>query len=903
MKRILLATLACLLFGHAAATAAEPLASARERFSDPKVKEVPDFQKHVLPLMGRLGCNGRACHGSFQGQGGFRLSLFGYDFKADLEAMMTGDEPRINVKQPLASLILQKPTLAVDHDGGRRMDVDSWQYRVMANWLSAGAKGVKDEGDLFDRLEVQPAHILFKKAGDTAQLKVIAHWADGSSEVVTPLCRFRTNDESIAEVDEDGKITALGPGDTHIVAFYENGVMPVQVLLPVSDMVGKKYPQVVTRTKVDELVVAKLRQLGVVPSEVATDEEFLRRVSLDMTGTLPTPEEIIAFLADKSPNKRQMKVNELLERPEYVAWWTTKFADYVGISDSNMQEQFMPKEQSRHFYDWVAKRLQDNVGYDKLVEGLVLATNRRPGQSFNEYCEEYSSYFQKDGPSFADRETAPHFWMRRNARLAEEKALAFSYTFLGVRLQCAQCHKHPFDQWTQQDFVQFQAFFSGITYGARPEDRDERKKLEEALVLGDKKTLNGGDLRRELQKHLMAGKTVPWNEVYVRTSTAARGGPKKAKQPVAGGRVITPKVLGGEEVLLNEYPDPRLALMEWMRSKDNPYFARSIVNRIWAHYFNVGIIEPADDLNLANPPSNEALLDYLTHEFVAHGYDLKWLHREIVNSDTYQRSWQPTPTNRLDTKNFARAVLRRVPAEVAYDALVQATASSKELRQPIDKRMIGPGASVINRTGNTSYAMTIFGKPVRRTNCDCERSNEPSLLQTVFLRNDRELLTMLDRGNGWLTEVAKASRAESETAAKAAAAKTVKAKGKGKDEDGERDPELVALKKQYRELSAAGKKEQAKRILERLEHLQSLRKSGKRTDEVAATPAYDEVKLSTPDQERLVREAYLRTLSRMPTERELTDALTYVRGSETHLGGLRDVLWALVNTKEFLVNH
>ncbi|MCU0874292.1 MAG: DUF1549 domain-containing protein, partial [Pirellulaceae bacterium] len=312
----------------------EILPPISQRFAAADGQETPSFQRHVVNLFGRLGCNGRSCHGSFQGRGGLQLSLFGYDFQADHAALVAKDSPRIDV-QTAESLILVKPTDADMHEGGQRYDKGSWQYHVFLRWIQTGAK-LAEQPDLLMRLEVTPAEIRFAKKGDQVQLQAVAVWEDGSREDVTPLCRFVTNDEAIAKIDDQGRVTSGEPGDTHVVVSYDNGVQAVPVLQPVSELRDARYPQVPTPTKVDELVVAKLRKLGVVPSDVCSDAEFLRRASLDLTGTLPTPKDVEAFLADPSPQKRAKKIDQLLETPAYAAWWTTKLCDFTGNNDDQL---------------------------------------------------------------------------------------------------------------------------------------------------------------------------------------------------------------------------------------------------------------------------------------------------------------------------------------------------------------------------------------------------------------------------------------------------------------------------------------------------------------------------------------------------------------------------------------
>ena len=814
-----------------AVAADEPIAPVSQRFAAAEqIEETPDFQRHVVPLLGTLGCNGRACHGSFQGQGGFRLSLFGYDFEADHAALAGGDEPRVDIKAAADSLALLKPTNQIDHDGGKRLEVDSWQYRLLKSWIAGGAKPVAEDAPQFVALEIEPAEVLFAKSGEAVQLKVLARWSDGNVEDVTPLCRFQTRDESIAKVGASGNVTSAGPGDTHVVVFYDNGVVPVPVIRPYTDAVSPRVVDSILPTMVDSLILEKLRKLRIVPTRLCTDEEFLRRVSLDLTGTLPLPEEVRIFVADESPKKRSTKIDELLSRPTYAAWWATRFGDWTGNGEQTGPvggEQGLRRKFSELWYQWLYQRLDENVPYDQIAAGIVLATSRRSGQSFDEYCSEMSGYFREGGADdFADRETMPYFWSRRALGPNEEKARAFAYSFLGVRLECAQCHKHPFDQWTKQDFDQFAAFFNGVRYGAG--GRSEYQAMKEGTEL---KGLDedSGDYKRKFVKMLEEGQVMPFKEVTVPPASARskRRPPKNANANPKIGRVITPRLLGGEEVLTEQYEDPRQPLMDWLRQEDNSYFARALVNRVWANHFGVGIVDPPDDMNLANPPSNAALLDYLARAFVAHNFDLKWLHREMLNSRAYQRSWQPNETNRLDERNFSRAILRRMPAEAIYDALVQATAGVDEQAALVNDaarirtRAIGVASGYSGTRDEGLYAVYLFGKPAREVACDCERSSSPSLQQTLFLRNDGELLNLIDRKEGW----------------------------------------VASLK------SAANK-------------------SGE-----------------LPTADALIDEAYLRILGRLPGDNERRIAARDLESDDELLAGLQGLVWALLNTKEFVVNH
>jgi hypothetical protein len=850
------------------AAAVDLLSPISSRFADNEV--VPSYQKHVLPLLSKAGCSGRACHGSFHGQGGFRLSLFGYDFKQDHEALLGGEEPRADLKSPQLSLMLRKPTMQEDHGGGKLFDQDSWQYKLLARWIAAGAKDDSDRNPAIERLEIQPAELIFNQMGESVRLRVLAHWADGAVEDVTDLARFRTNDESVAKVDEKtGVVTAEGSGDTHIVAFYDNGVAPVPAILPIGTPARDNFADVAASTKVDELINAKLRKLGIVPSELCTDEEFLRRASLDIGGTLPTPAEIRAFTADPSPDKRTKKIEELLARPTYAAWWTTVLCDITGNNTNQLEiaGKYHEAEWSRIWYDWIYRRVAENVPYDDMMEGLILAVSRRPEQSYEDYCAEMTGYVRSDKPSdFTGKPTLPQFWGRRNMQKPEEKALVFSYTFLGVRLQCAECHKHPFDQWTQQDFQSFQAFFTGVAYKAK--DRKDPLVAEMMRAVGvdpNERKGNGNNPGRTLAQAARDGKTVPFPELVARQEAVPGTKAYKELKKVQGGsRVITPKVLGGEEVVLANYADPRKPLMDWMRSADNPYFARAWVNRVWQKYFGIGIIEPADDLNLANPPSNAPLLDYLTQGFVASGYDMKWLHRTIATSDAYQRSWKPNSTNGSDRRNFSHAILRRLPAEVAMDALTSATAGAMESAQfqrDVKSRYIGLKTSQGgDGRGQRLYSLGIFGRPDRITTCDCERSNDPTLLQSLYLYNDAEMYKLINAG-GWINDLYRVERAED-------------------------FPALVdQTRKRLTEYERVGDKDRADKTRAELAKMEAV------------------LDLNVADREGLVEELYLRTVSRLPTNDERAAALEQVGAAGITTEGMRQMLWVLLNTKEFILNH
>lgn len=778
--------------------------SADKRFAAIDNSEIPDFQRHVIPLLGRLGCNGRNCHGSFQGRGDLRLSLFGYDFKMDYQALTANasstDEKRVNSQAPQTSLMLQKPLMQVEHEGGRRFESDSWEHHLLRRWIEEGAKDIEQRREL-SHLEIEPFEVIFRsdqkqKASTRIQLQVVAVWNDSYREDVTPLCRFRTNDDSVVTVDQEGWLTSTGAGDTHVIAFYDNGIASVPVIRPVESASTPLADTADGPDSIDKFVNAKLRKLGLVPSDICGDLEFLRRVSLDVTGTLPTPIEVETFREDQSLDKRQRKIAQLLQRPAYAAWWANKLCDFTGCNPNQQAE--LGQELSVQWYTWIFARIQENVPYNELVRRMVLAKGRESlDQSYVDYAANVSAYFHEDDPAdFSARETMPHYWTRRNMQEPETAAQAFAHNFLGVRLQCAQCHKHPFAAWTQADFKEFGRFFESIQFGVRPNDLPNYRQMAKSVGLnlrGDK----GTAIRDDVLRHARKGQTIPWRELYIQT--------RDSDQAIA--------LLRSERVHIGPSGDPRLPIMNWMSSPDNPWFAQAFVNRVWAGYFHTGIIDPPDDLSPANPPSNPALLAWLTEQFVQRDFDMKWLHSEIVSSDAYQRSWKPSRNNSNDRHNFSRAIPRRMPAEVVYDSVKQALAADDmqtEVRQDLTRRAIG---HLSMRLAGT-YAMHVFGKPDRVVNCDCERDNQPTLLQSVFLQND-PLIDQRLEASGWI------------------------------------------------------------------EGVQQTR--------------------TQADSEQLIRQAWLRVLSRPPSTDERARAEKHFEQGETVGDAMRDLLWALLNTKEFLL--
>jgi len=896
--------------------AAEVLQPLSQRFADAAAAEAPDFQRHVMPLLGRLGCNGRACHGSFQGRGGFQLSLFGYDFRADHKALLDPATGRIDVDDVEESLVLAKPIDADMHEGGKRMDQDSWQYHVLRNWIRSGARFDADRVQPIKRLEVIPEEIQFFDDQDQVKLTAVAHWADGTREDVTALCRFSTNDDSVAEIDEEGRVGAGYFGDTHVVVSYDRAVVPVPVLRRVD--VNETVPTPPKSAHpVDRWVGQKLDKLGIVPSQLCDDAEFIRRVSFDMTGTLPSASDVRRFLEDRSPDKRDRLIDDLLDSPGYAAWWATRFSDWTGNSEAQLNNIIPVRNLAgKLWYEWLRVRLDDNVSYDKIVEGIVVAESRNEGESYLEYCRAMSEVCEKEGEAkFAAREGMPFYWGRRNFVQPEERAIGFAYAFLGVRIECAQCHKHPFDQWSKDDFDSFAKLFANVSMrqnSVQPDSVAERNKLVKQLTGGKK--LRGGELRKVFREAAEEGKVIPFNELTYDTRRADAAKRRAMQAARKAGKPFVPSpptgnLLGvAEPIALDE--DPRRQIMSWLRDPENPYFARAIVNRVWANYFGIGIVDPTDDLNLANPPSNRPLLDGLAEQFVQHQYDLKWLHRTIASSHAYQRSTATNPTNASDRVNFSRHVPRRLPAEVIHDAVLLATQSSQkatEIRQELDNMAIANVSPTARN--NRNFALQVFGQSARETNCDCDRSDSPSLLQALFLRNDREIYQKLSDRKGWVAEVCRELDVAGPTATGGGNRASALAQAKRIQR------QWVSRIKRLNALPESRQKQLRQQLTKQYSSIkQRLTKSGFHIPplkQLFADPEAWDLEKSEADSvatkssslAEVIDQAYLRTLSRFPEAEEREVAVAFIQDSERPSDGLESLMWALVNTKEFILTH
>jgi len=905
------------------------LPSLQARFThspgEPTTNETPDFQRHIAPLLGRLGCNGRACHGSFQGRGGFQLSLFGYDFKSDHQAMLDSDAGRVDLSDVDESLILVKPTDEDLHEGGKRFDAGSWQQSVLRNWIRAGA-AYSGRLQTLDRLEVVPSEWLVDDTKTEQPLRVIAHWKNGTTEDVTPLCRFHTNDDSVADVTPDGLIRCIGSGDTHIVVSYDKAVVPIAVMRPMDiDKTGIPVPRI-SEQPIDRLIQAKLDHLRIIPAPICDDASFIRRASLDATGMLPAGEFVAAFIADPTPDKRERLIDELLATPGYAAWWATRFSDWTGNSEAQLNNFFPSRgAASKSWYAWLEKRLAENVPYDKIAEGIILAKSRNDGESYQQYCETMSDACRTgDTEVFASRPGVPQFWARANFKTPEQRAIGFAYTFLGVRIQCAQCHKHPFDRWSKDDFDQFAVLFSTVQANNNSLSREsivDRKAILSELA--GTAGLNGGELRKKIYQSLADGDTVPFPELIIREAPR-RDVPAKNRRPKGGNPkkqnkqnpVVNLGRVGhllGEEAPIALARDPRAEIMQWLRDAENPYFAKAVVNRVWANYFGIGIINPTDDANLGNPPSNAPLIDYLAKSFIDSGYDLKQLHRQILLSDAYQRDCQANATNSLDRHHFSRHIPRRLPAEVIRDAIALASSNDESAaakRMTLNGLAIHGNGSLDYRPNQRDFALQVFGTSIRETNCDCDRSEQANLLQAIYLQNDVDIHRQLGEASGWVATVSV------ELTGRPHRITNDGGQGKMRFANAVRE-QLTQRVARYRD--APTRRQQnikpmlmadIRRANERLRKFgleeisfDSLVESAKTIDEKTIAVANTKPSWTASTIDHLIDQAYLRTLSRYPDVDERDIAATAIRESSNPGQGLESLMWVLLNTKEFVLSH
>ena len=713
-------------------------------------KHAISFPNDVAPVLTKAGCNTGVCHAKAGGgQNGFQLSLLGFEPTEDYEHVVReGRGRRLSLAAPDQSLLLLKATGQVPHGGGHRLDIDSTGYRQLRDWVAAGALYGADDAPELDSIHVQPERGLLNQ-GASQQLTAVAHYSDGTTRDVTDLALYETNDVAMIESSESGLVHAQHlPGNAAVMVRYQGKVAVYTAAIPLGAAVDE-VPE--SNNFVDNHVFENLQTLGIPPSPVCDDATFLRRVTLDIAGRLPTEDESRAFLTNSNEDRRDQVIDDLLKSPDYADYFANKWTSLL----KNRRDDNSDITSNFAFHAWMRDSLLANRPYDQIVRELLAATGTVMGNP-------------------------PVAWYKR-VKEPKEQIEDVAQLFLGVRMQCAQCHHHPFERWSQDDYYSLVAFFSKV--GRKPTG-----------VRGE-------------------------DQIFHQRGVAGEKNPKT-------GETLLPAALGDSVGEIPAGEDPRLRLADWMSSAENPFFAKALVNRYWKHFFSRGLIEPEDDIRDTNPPTNPELLAAIEKHFVDSGYDLKELVRVITRSHAYQLSSVPNQHNIADRQNYSRFYPKRLQAEVLLDSIDFLTAARTDFANlPVGTKAV---ALPDNSYNKSSPFLRVFGRPESTSVCECERVQSSSLAQSLHFINAADIKAKL---------AFKGGRAE-----RLAAAKDVS------------------------------------------------------------------------NQDR-VNELYLAAYSRAPGEEEETTAVAYL--SEPRVGGdkkpisevdatrenLQDLLWALINTKEFLFNH
>ena len=632
------------------------------------------FRHDVLPVLSKAGCNGGGCHGALAGKGGFRLSLNAYDPATDHYNITRENRGRrIEFAAPASSLFVTKPTAAVRHKGGKVLHENSEAYRILTRWIQQGAPGPSDGDPTIERVEMSPTLSQLKK-GQAQQLTVRAFFSDGTERDVTRWARFASTDATVAEVDEaTGLAKVIGHGEGAVTAWYSGQIALARITSPwPSDIPDEVYSQTPRRNVIDDAVLGQLRRLNLKPSPRSSDSEFIRRVHLDVVGMLPTPEVTRAFLSDPSETKRDAMIESLLAQPEFVDYWTYRLSDLFLISGRKLRPDAL-----KSYYQWLRGEMETGTPWDQIVRQVVSAR----GDTMKNGATNFYSVHQ-------DPET-----MAENV----------SQAFMSLSINCAKCHNHPLEKWTNDQYYSFANLFARVRAKGWGGDARSGNGARTLFIA------NRGDL------------------IQPRT-----------------GKPQPPAPLDGQAIESDSPEDRREALAEWLTAPENPYFTRSIANRVWANFFGRGIVEPVDDLRVSNPASNEPLLEAISAHLVENRYDLKALMRLILQSETYQRTSAPLPENMGDQKYYSRYYPRRLMAEVLQDAITSVTRISPKY----DKITLADGSTQgtnFYRDGTralqlfdssvTSYFLKTFGRNEREITCECERSNKPSMVQVLHLSN------------------------------------------------------------------------------------------------------------------------------------------------------------------------
>lgn len=705
-----------------------------------------NFANDIVPILTKGGCNGGGCHGKSGGQNGFKLSLLGFEPQEDYEHIVKEARGRrIFPGSPEQSLLLTKGTAQLPHGGGKKLDPNSEDYADLVRWIREGMPYGKETDPKMARISVEPSKQTMPLKG-SQQLKVTAHYTDGSTRDVTKRALYEPNEKAMAETSEAGLVKLYDlPGDVAVMVRYQGKVSTFRATVPLGAPV-EKLPA--SANFVDDLVFAKLKTIGIPPSEIADDGTFIRRVTLDIAGRLPTAGEMKDFMASKDSNKRHTLVDRLLDSPDYAEFFANKWSALLR----NQRTQPVYARGTYLFWQWIRDSIADNKPYDQFVREVVAAAG--------------------------DIDQSPPVAWYRQVKEQKQQMEDVAQLFLGTRMQCAQCHHHPFEKWSQQDYYGFAAFFANVA-------RKPSNFTGEELIYHKRGIAQTQNIRTKEN--------------------------------------VMPTSLGGSALKLKPDQDPRQSLAEWMRSKENPFFAHTLVNRYWKHFFNRGLVEPEDDMRETNPPVNPELLGALAADFVKSGYDMKKLIRTITTSTTYQLSAVPNAHNAKDRQNFSRYYPKRLNAEVLYDAV--------NTLLDVETNFAGqaPGTRAValpdNSYNQSTYFLSVFGRPDSSSACECERTQEASLAQSLHLLNAADIQTQLTRGNGRADMLTKDTRP---------------------DDDKITDLYHIALSRE---------------------------------------PNADEVKFA-----------------RIHLEKK-TKAKTGEEAFKSKKEAYEDILWALLNTKEFLFNH
>jgi hypothetical protein len=736
MSRMFLVLAAFPLLAHAA-SADEPVS----------------FRNEVMAVLSRAGCNQGTCHGNLNGKGGFKLSLRGFDPAFDL-ASITRDAlgRRIDRHRPTESLILQKPAGLVPHEGGKRFAVGSLEYDILRRWIAAGTPPDGGATSALVRLDVTPPEAYLVEPVNEVTVQARAVFADGTTKDVGSLAVFESTNPKL-DVSRSGVVRATEPGETTIVVRYLDR-QGTALLAFVPARPGFTWSAPPPAGYIDDHVFARLQKLRMNPSAPCTDGVFIRRAFLDVLGILPTPGETRAFLADPHADRRARLIDNLLERPEFADFWALHWSDLLRNEEKQLDRKGM-----RVFHAWIRESIAHDNPLNQMAKELIASRG-------STYAQPAANYY-------------------RALRDPQLRAEATAQVFLGIRMQCAKCHNHPFNQWTQNDYHQLAAFFPRVRYKIVTNDRKDK-----------------------LDSHEFVGE-----QIVVIDDLS------EITHPVTGIE-LRPRFLGGTEPALGQGRDRLMALAEWVARPDNPFFARAQANRIWAHLLGRGIVDPTDDFRQSNPPVNGPLLDALARDLADQRFRLKHLVRRIMNSRTYQLSAVPNDTNRDDETNFAHGLIRPLPAESLLDAISQVTGVPAEFQgYPVGLRATQlPGLPVVSRKGTSGDAVKFlrqFGKPERLLSCDCERSTDATLAQALQLITGALVNRAVSEPDNRLGELLSAGRSNRE----------------------------------------------------------------------------------------IVEELYLAALCRPPTESEQNAIVARVAAAADRRAALEDVLWALVNAKEFMLQR